>query len=60
MKSQDGLSMKDEAYIRSLRKKLKAIEELMKKQEEGVELNESQLEKVAKLDDVIAKLQEFS
>ena len=60
MKKSDGLSTKDEAFVRSLRKKLRDIEELMKKQGEGVDLNDAQLEKISKLDDVIAKLQEFN
>lgn len=39
----------DEKYVRNLKKKLRAIDELMTKQRSGTELDEQQLEKVAKL-----------
>ena len=59
MRSQDNLSTKDEIYVRSLRKKLREIEVLMNKQGEGIELNEAQLEKISKLDEIIANLQKI-
>ena len=59
MRSHDGMSTKDESYVRSLRKKLREIEVLMNKQGEGVELNEPQLEKISTLDEIIAKLQQI-
>ncbi len=59
MRSQDNLSTKDEIYVRSLRKKLREIEVLMNKQGEGIELNEAQLEKISKLDEIIANLEKI-
>ena len=59
MRSHDSLSTKDESYVRSLRKKLREIEVLMNKQGEGVELNEAQLEKISRMDEIIAKLQQI-
>jgi len=46
--------------LRSLRKKLKQIEELLHKQTQGVELDEAQLEKIDSMEDVVAELEEVS
>jgi uncharacterized protein with WD repeat len=42
--------------IRNVRKKLKSIEDLLKKQTEGVELNELQNDKIDSMEDVINEL----
>jgi hypothetical protein len=47
---------KKEKYVKALKKKLKAIEELVLKQREGIELDEQQLEKLATLDSVMLEM----
>jgi uncharacterized protein with WD repeat len=49
-----------EKLIHALRKKLKQIEELLKKQEAGQQLDDAQLDKIASVEDVIAQLEEAS
>lgn len=59
LRKANGLSSKDNSYLRSLRKKLKAIEILIKKQDEGEELNEDQLNKISQMDEIIEKIEKF-
>lgn len=47
----------DESYIRSLKKKLRAIEILLDKQKQGESLNAQQLEKIDKLDTLLSELE---
>jgi len=54
----DRLKSSDEKLLHALRKKLRQIEELIKKQDAGVELDDAQIDKVAGLEDVIAEMQE--
>lgn len=54
----DRLKSSDEKLLHALRKKLRQIEELIKKQDSGVELDDAQLDKVSGLEDVIAEMQE--
>ena len=49
----------EEKYIRSLRKQLRAIEELMMKQAAGVELDEQQLMKIDRLPSLVQELEEL-
>jgi hypothetical protein len=46
--------------MRAYRKKLKQIEDLVKKQDAGVILDEQQAEKVANLDIVLEKMAEYT
>lgn len=49
-----------EKMVRSLRKKLRSIEELMKKQENGESLNENQLSKIDSIDQFVDQLSKFA
>ena len=48
----------DEKLMHALRKKLRQVEDLIKKQNAGATLDEAQLEKVASLEELIAQLEE--
>jgi uncharacterized protein with WD repeat len=50
---------RNEKVVRSLRKKLKAIELLISKQRSGEELDEQQLEKVNSLDQIMKDIEQF-
>lgn len=51
---------KDEKVVRSLRKKLKSIEELFAKQKNGETLDDQQLEKIYGLDSVLAEMEQYA
>ena len=58
LKAQAGTKGFVEKRIRALKKKLKAIDDLVERQKGGEELDEQQLDKVARLDEVMQDMEE--
>jgi len=50
----------EEKHIHALRKKLRHIEELIKRQDAGENLNEAQLDKISRMEDLIAEMETTS
>ncbi len=53
-----GLS-EDGKYVKAIRKKLNSIANLIKQQESGVQLDEQQLTKIARCQELIVELERF-
>jgi len=50
----------DEKVVRGLRKKLKEVADLMSKQNDGVELDDQQLTKVGRLQDLMEQMEAYN
>jgi uncharacterized protein with WD repeat len=50
----------EEKHIHALRKKLRQIEELIKHQDAGEDLDEAQLEKIARMEEIITEMETAS
>ena len=58
LKSKTQKKSADEKHIRALKKKLKAVDELIQRQNDGEELDPQQLEKIARLDELMQDMEE--